>query len=131
MKSESLSQYVSDVLFVNDRFNAEESRVRDLSCFVITLSKRDQARIQNVELRKVLASEFDSALVKNRYLIVSSHGLPTISIVEHRAGDWSLALTDDSGYTMVCESLRSRVGAFLMAHVVADTMTAHRLACTK
>lgn len=128
MQNEQLAAYVNAVLFTNDRFNAEEARVRDLPCFVITLSKRDQARMRNVACRAE-KSEFPfSRLIKHRYFITSAHGLPTISIVEHRAGDWSIALIGTSGYAMVCDSLRSRVGAFLMAHMIADTMTAHRLA---
>lgn len=127
MKITDLDDYVSNVIFLNDRFNEEESRVKDLPPFVIGLPERDLARFKNVETRKLTTAPRSRSII-SRDIIVSKRDLPTIVIVKHNAGDWSVGLDNSKNYAVISENITSRVGAYLIAHMVADTMTAHRKA---
>lgn len=118
-----LADYVNDVLFMNDRFNAEEDRVQHLLS-PIDFTERECARYMNVQKRAVKSPERPN--VRQQFKIVSKHGLPTISIVQHLGGYWSIALLQDAESEMVALSLPSVFAAFVLAHTVADSMTAHR-----
>lgn len=118
-----LADYVNDVLFMNDHFNADEDRVYHLLS-PIDLTERECARYMNVHKRVIKSPKRPN--VGQQFKIVSKHGLPTISIVQHLAGYWSLALLQDAETEMVASNLPSVFAAFVLAHTVADSMTAHR-----
>lgn len=124
MKITDLDDYVSSVIFQNDRFNEEEGRVKDLPTFVIGLSERDSARFKNVQKRKLTTATRSRSII-SREIIVSKRDLPTIVIIKHNAGDWSVGLDNFKSYAVISEGIVSRVGAYLIAHMVADTMMAY------